>query len=167
MTCPDATGHGTNGTRHENENSPAASGRRIAGLMASLLLLQALLVPLAVYSAVAVTGAAQAPKGREEAGSIPVVTLRLSAGGVRFVVLNPGLELEPARLELEPARLEVYDLAGRRVFEGGFQGTLQWDLQDNAGRPVANGVYLYVIVVRAFDGTRAWMSPVGKLVVRR
>lgn len=65
-------------------------------------------------------------------------------------------------------RLEVFDLSGRRIFSSGPVpgATYKWYLQRDDGRPVANGVYLYVFFTQTADGKEA-RSAVGKLAVRR
>jgi PKD repeat protein len=65
-------------------------------------------------------------------------------------------------------KAEVYDLTGKQVFDSGFVGgrELSWDLTNAQGKPLANGVYLYVITVRGYDG-QVIKSEVRKLVVLR
>ncbi len=65
-------------------------------------------------------------------------------------------------------RLEVYDLAGREVYDSDFVAgqALRWRPQTRDGRPMANGVYLYVISVRMPDG-HVLRSDVRKLVILR
>lgn len=65
-------------------------------------------------------------------------------------------------------RLEVFDLSGQRVFSSGPVpgATYKWYLERDDGRPVANGVYLYSIIVRTAEGKEI-RSSVGKLSVRR
>jgi hypothetical protein len=69
---------------------------------------------------------------------------------------------------IESVRVEVFDLSGQRVFSGGPVpgATYKWYFQGDDGRPVANGVYLYVFFVRRADGAEV-RSSVGKLAVRR
>lgn len=69
---------------------------------------------------------------------------------------------------IEAVWLEVFDTGGGRVFSSGpVQGaTYKWYLQRDDGRPVPNGVYLYIFTTRTVDG-REWRSAVGKIVVRR
>jgi N-acetyl-anhydromuramyl-L-alanine amidase AmpD len=64
--------------------------------------------------------------------------------------------------------IQIFSLAGRRVFDSGEvqSNTFTWSLQNNAGQPLANGVYLYVVRVRGFDG-REYVSEVRKLVILR
>jgi murein DD-endopeptidase MepM/ murein hydrolase activator NlpD len=64
-------------------------------------------------------------------------------------------------------RIEIYDLSGRQVFDSGFvMNGFQWNLQSNEGRIVANGIYLYLVRVRGFNG-EVFMSQVKKLVILR
>ena len=81
----------------------------------------------------------------------------VSAGAVRFVVEGQGIE---------SIKVEVFDLTGKRVFNSGFVmgNTLEWDLLDNEGLTVANGVYLYIVTVRGWDG-QVVRSEVRKLVI--
>jgi hypothetical protein len=63
--------------------------------------------------------------------------------------------------------LEVFDLAGRRLFQQRTAGNrLAFQGLDSAGRTLANGVYLYVVTARGYDG-RMIRSEVKKLVVLR
>ncbi len=69
---------------------------------------------------------------------------------------------------IESVRLEVFDLAGRRIFSSGPVpgATYKWYLQRDDGRPVANGVYLYIVFSRTSEGKEV-VSSVGKIAVRR
>ncbi len=69
---------------------------------------------------------------------------------------------------VESIQVEVYDLAGRSIFDSGFLPgrELGWDLLTADGKPVANGVYLYVITARGYDGQLV-RSKVQKLVILR
>jgi hypothetical protein len=65
------------------------------------------------------------------------------------------------------ASLEVFNLSGRRVFAAAFKGnTLEWHMLDNRGEPLANGVYLYVVTVKGYDGS-VIRSEVRKLAILR
>lgn len=110
------------------------------------------------------------PGGRGGSGQSVGTELRVSdilatpnpvaAGGyVDFVVLGQGIA---------EIQVEVFNLAGARVYDSGFVSgnTLSWNLTANAGDTVANGVYLYVVTVRGFNG-EVVRSQVRKLVVLR
>jgi hypothetical protein len=66
-------------------------------------------------------------------------------------------------------QVQVYDLDGRKVFtspeiEG--ENRLSWNLLNDQGQTVANGVYLYLVTVRGFNG-EIYVSRVQKMVVLR
>lgn len=65
-------------------------------------------------------------------------------------------------------QVEVFDLKGQKVFDSEeVQGAIfEWGLNNQDGRMVANGVYLYVITARGYDG-QVIRSKVKKLVVLR
>lgn len=65
-------------------------------------------------------------------------------------------------------RLEIFDLSGRKIFSSGPVpgATYKWHLQRDDGRPVANGIYLYVFFTKTADG-KELRSSVGKIAVRR
>ncbi len=87
----------------------------------------------------------------------------LIALGVVYSATQLGRGAVGAQVELQ-----IYDLAGQAVYDSGpLRGrTLQWDLQNNAGQLVANGVYLYRLIV--WDATgRVSYSPLKKLIVLR
>ena len=70
-------------------------------------------------------------------------------------------------VEVQGLEVEVYDLGGRKVWSGEGSGNrLIWTLLNSEGRPVANGVYLYVVTVRDQDGEPV-RTEVRKLVVLR
>ncbi len=80
------------------------------------------------------------------------------ARGVEFKVQGQGVRA---------LAVTVFDLAGRRVFHGRADGTaLRWSLRDARGRPAANGVYLYAVVVEGVNGERLTL-PIRKLAVLR
>jgi len=68
---------------------------------------------------------------------------------------------------IKAIRVEVFNLAGKRVFQSDevARKTLRWHLQDSQGRPLANGVYLYVVTIKGLDGRT--LREVDKLVLKR
>jgi len=92
-------------------------------------------------------------------GGVKVLGTGPGGGPIRFIVLGPGVEA---------LRVQVFDLAGRPIFERGFRAgsTLEWRLLNNRGEAIANGVYLYVVTVKGFDGL-IQRSEVRKLVISR
>jgi hypothetical protein len=81
---------------------------------------------------------------------------------------NKAIQFQINDPEIGWMQISIFDLSGRKVFDSGeVQGNiLNWNLQDNTGQPLANGVYLYAIRVRGFDG-REYVSEVRKLVILR
>lgn len=65
-------------------------------------------------------------------------------------------------------RAEVYDLSGARVFDSQFVAgnQLSWNLMNDRGEVLANGVYLYVLTVKGYDGGLL-RGKIKKLVVLR
>nr|BAL56200.1 hypothetical protein HGMM_F35B12C14 [uncultured Acetothermia bacterium]BAL58162.1 hypothetical protein HGMM_F54G04C03 [uncultured Acetothermia bacterium]BAL59926.1 hypothetical protein HGMM_OP4C562 [Candidatus Acetothermum autotrophicum] len=88
------------------------------------------------------------------------ISLALSVGGLTLSVDD--------QTSIVSVRLEVFDLSGREVFSSGPVpgATYKWYLQRDDGRPVANGVYLYIFFIQTADG-KELRSSVGKLAVRR
>jgi hypothetical protein len=91
--------------------------------------------------------------------SIENIAVASQGKALKFVVIGQ---------DIEDIFVSVFDLSGRQVFDSGkVQGnTLNWSLQNNVGQPLANGVYLYVVRVRGFDG-QEYVSEVRKLVILR
>jgi hypothetical protein len=61
----------------------------------------------------------------------------------------------------EPAEVKVYDVAGRltktlanRVFKGGEEHRLVWDGTNDAGQPVARGVYFYQVRTPSYQSQK-------------
>ncbi|MCS7197982.1 MAG: hypothetical protein NZ930_04800 [Candidatus Bipolaricaulota bacterium] len=92
------------------------------------------------------------------AGISLTVSVQLSA--LEFEVKNPAA--------ITSVRLDVFDLAGRKIFSSGpVPGAIyKWYFQRDDGRPVANGVYLYIFFTTTADSTEH-RSSVGKIAVRR
>jgi len=65
-------------------------------------------------------------------------------------------------------RLYVHDTSGRRVYDSGWQPgpTYQWHLQDDRGRIVAGGLYLYWLEIRTIKGETLRTSVERLLVLR-
>jgi hypothetical protein len=88
--------------------------------------------------------------------------------GISLALTTQALHLTAHGSAIESVRLEVFDLGGQKIFDSGPVpgATYKWYLQRDDGRPVANGVYLYLFVTRTTDG-REVRSSVGKIAVRR
>jgi len=100
--------------------------------------------------------------------SLPSVELREKLEVL--VVPNPVRDVHTATfvvrgITVERMKVEIYDLSGRRVWEGEALGNeLFWHTQDLSGLPLANGVYLYRVVVEAWGRQEVVQ---GKVVILR
>jgi hypothetical protein len=92
----------------------------------------------------------------------------LMVAGILIGTAPNGIEFAIDGQGVSSAQVEVFDLKGRKVFDSGEvqDNTFTWDLQNNAGQRLANGVYLYVVRVRGFKG-EVYVSEVRKLVIVR
>jgi len=99
--------------------------------------------------------------GPASAGSLNATALsaeaRLSKSGATFTVQGATL-----------AQVQVFSLSGKKVYDSGMvaSNALAWNLLNEAGQPVPNGVYLYVVTMQTPDG-RIVKSELKKLVVAR
>ncbi|MEM4168338.1 MAG: hypothetical protein QXW98_07825 [Candidatus Caldarchaeum sp.] len=101
-------------------------------------------------------------------------TPRVEPLGVKNIHLTPNpmksTHIATFRAEgsgIASLKVEVFNLTGMRVFEQEAAGnTLRFYALDDRGRPLANGVYLYVVRVRGYDG-REYVSEIRKLVIVR
>lgn len=77
---------------------------------------------------------------------------------VRFAVQGEGIK---------GISVQVYNLAGKKIYDSGpvSGNELVWPMIDHTGRPVANGVYFYIVTVKG--AVTAKQSAIGKLVVLR
>jgi len=103
--------------------------------------------------------AAQALIEMFSALSVTNITTAYDGDAVRFVVEGTGVA---------QVKVEVFNLAGALIYNSGFVAghELTWNLLSGEGLPVANGVYLYVVTVRGYNG-EPLRSAVRKLVVLR
>jgi len=68
---------------------------------------------------------------------------------------------------IESLKLELFNLAGKKVFEGEAQGkSFIFNALNAQGHPLANGVYFYVLTVRGFD-SKIIKSEMRRLVILR
>ncbi|MFB6214570.1 MAG: S8 family serine peptidase [Candidatus Bipolaricaulia bacterium] len=65
-----------------------------------------------------------------------------------------GIKFETQGINISQIRVTVYNLSGRRVYDSNWrQGeTFQWNLMNDRGGSVPNGVYLYVVSVKGTSG---------------
>ena len=67
---------------------------------------------------------------------------------------------------IKEIHVQVFSLSGKRVYASGWvENGHEWKLQDKTGEVVANGVYLYVVIVRGYEG--AVRTQVKKLIIAR
>ena len=86
-----------------------------------------------------------------------------------FTVKNPSNSGQDiVGIYIKDVIVAVFNLAGQHVYESGFTSgkALGWNLLNDQGQRVANGVYLYVVTARGFN-ERVILSQVKKLVVLR
>jgi hypothetical protein len=94
-----------------------------------------------------------------ESAAIYSIQGSLDAQGVTFKVNGTGIE---------SAELEVYALDGRAIFDSGFVSgnKLRWNLRRHDGAVLANGVYLYRVLVRGVKG-EVIHSEIRKMLILR
>jgi len=92
----------------------------------------------------------------------------ITAAGANKFVVGPNPASDAVNFYVNAsgdATLYVYDIAGRQVFsqkiESG-QTYFEWHLANNAGKPLANGLYLCYMVTA--DGVR---TDITRLVISR
>lgn len=90
-----------------------------------------------------------------------------------YILPNPVSNTKTVQFKVEgtniaSTRVLIYNLSGSQVFDSGFmpEFSLEWHLESNKGQLVANGVYLYFVMVRGPHG-EVIKSDVKKLVVVR
>ncbi len=93
-----------------------------------------------------------------------VVATALSVNGVRLSKSRAIFDVQGAPL----AQVQVFSLSGKMVYDSGMvaSSSLSWNLLNESGQRVPNGVYLYVVTMQAPDG-RLVKSKIQKLVVLR
>jgi len=91
---------------------------------------------------------------------IPMVAARVGAQAVTFSVNAVGVA---------EANVQVYGLDGSLIFDSGLQTAgraLRWNMLDDQGQRIVNGVYLYVVTVRDRDGELV-RSGIKKMILLR
>ena len=87
--------------------------------------------------------------------------------GLQTTVRAGQLHIEARGLGIASLRLQLFDLRGSLVIDRTHAGyALTIPLVTDTGRELANGVYLYVVTVRGFDG-RVLRTEIQKIVVMR
>jgi len=98
--------------------------------------------------------------------SEPRLGVPLQITGISAEVSRDGLLLTARGVGIASVQLQLFDLSGRVVASQERNDSALVIPFFAAGRPLANGVYLYIVEVRGYGG-QAWRSEVRKLVVRR
>ncbi|MBI1729374.1 T9SS type A sorting domain-containing protein [Candidatus Acetothermia bacterium] len=81
-------------------------------------------------------------------------------------VLGSSMTFSVQNTTTSSVHVDVFDLQGKQVFTGQAAGNrLTWHMLDAQGRPLANGVYFYVVTAQNAD--RTWKSEIKKLGVVR
>ena len=120
---------------------------------------------VAQIAKLAIGAASASLKGARAEMPVPVQALRVSA--VQAFAAKGALTVKAQGVGIQSVRVQLFDLAGRTVLDEGASGRqLRVRLLDAQGRPLANGVYLYVVEVKGVDG-RVIRTDVRKLVVLR
>jgi pimeloyl-ACP methyl ester carboxylesterase len=104
-----------------------------------------------------------------EGSGVSVNAVKVKPQSLRAFAFQRGqlIEFRVEGWDIGWMRVSVFDLSGKLVFHTDWvQNGFTWNLIDNRGQPLANGVYLYVVRVRGFDG-REYVSEVRKLVILR
>lgn len=91
------------------------------------------------------------------AAPIPAIALSLT---------NHALWVTGENSEIAGVRFQVFDLSGRRIFDSGSVSgtTYKWYLNRSDGKPIANGVYRYIVTTQMGRESRTAM---GVIAVRR
>ncbi len=111
------------------------------------------------------SGKGAAPASEFSSIAQQAVPLRLE--GVRLSQVGSGLELQVLGRGIGHSELRLYDLAGTLVAQARGRGNrLHLATLGRQGRPLANGVYLYIVTVKGADG-QATSSEVRKLLLLR
>lgn len=106
----------------------------------------------------------------QASSSVPTEAIELKIAQIQLL---PNSIRQAARLVVQGqgvsgVGIEVFDLSGRKVYDSGLRpgNQLLWNLHNNQGKPLANGVYLYLVKVRGFQRELIY-SEVRKLLILR
>lgn len=96
--------------------------------------------------------------GRPEALNVEKTSLAMNANGLNLAVQGQAVE---------SVRLQVHALSGKPIFDSGFESgnALRWNLLNQQGQSIANGVYLSVATVQGPNGQT--VRKVRKIVILR
>ena len=99
----------------------------------------------------------------EPSENTPPIALRF----MKVLETKDGL-LFRAMGEVSALRVQITDLSGKRVYDSAFvKGSeLSWVRVNSQNKPIANGVYLYVVSVRDHNG-KTLSSDMKKLIIQK
>ncbi|MBI3659463.1 DUF11 domain-containing protein, partial [Candidatus Acetothermia bacterium] len=93
----------------------------------------------------------------------------LSVTGLKEVWVERAraLRFEALGEDIKEINVQVFSLKGERIYQSGWvENGYEWRMDNGEGRRIANGVYLYVVTVRGYDG-KVMQTQIKKLVIAR
>ena len=97
----------------------------------------------------------------------PQSELRVTALRALWLSADSAIHFEALGMGIKEIDVQIFSLSGKRVYRSGWvENGYEWRLQSTNGKLVANGVYLYVVTVRGYDGKMA-QTQVKKFVIVR
>ncbi len=108
------------------------------------------------------------PVGQNGKAQALMSSTQLSVSGLRMSSPRPlQRQIQLNAYNISSVQIQVFNLQGRLLIQehnGGRE--VRFDLLDSQARALPNGIYLYIVTARGFDG-QTWRSEVKKLVVLR
>jgi uncharacterized repeat protein (TIGR01451 family) len=96
----------------------------------------------------------------------PDLGIPLTLQGIEVLFVRDRIYFNALGTGIKEINVQVFSLAGKRVYASNWvENGHEWSLQNTAGRRVANGIYLYVMSVKGYDGQIR--TQVKKLIIRR
>ncbi len=104
--------------------------------------------------------------GTSETRSASGVLKALEVHTITAEVVGEALRFSVQGHSISRVSVQLFDLAGHMIKQADAEGPIVMvKAQDRSGRPLAHGVYLYVVTLYGWDGS-VWRSEVRKLIVR-
>jgi hypothetical protein len=108
-----------------------------------------------------------APEPTCAAVTLRPTALQVTGLEARWLVPQQTLWFAALGAGIKAINVQIFSLTGRKAYASGWvPNGLEWKMQTANGRPIANGVYVYVVSVRGYDG-KIVRAPVRKLVIVR
>jgi uncharacterized repeat protein (TIGR01451 family) len=96
----------------------------------------------------------------------PDLGIPLTLHGIEALLVRDRMYFNALGTGIKEIYVRIFSLAGKRVYASNWvENGHEWSLQNTAGRRVANGIYLYVMSVKGYDGQIR--TQVKKLIIRR